>query len=302
MADIENVVLIGNGFDLNLGLDTSFKSFFEKYKSYFGMNYNSPENLFMKYVDTLNKDKNFINDWYNIEKLLGDFCINNHRHDFRIEYQNLKINLEKFLNEQLNNFNISNKDNFASNLFIYFPTESLLKTKIINFNYTNTAETLAKNIVHKIPEVTYMHGKLNDQENPIIFGINDKIIVNKNYSYIRKGSQINHKIVKNIDALKNAKNIFFFGHSLGETDHSYFEGFFQFLLDKSYPKFIKNIVFFIHDKSIRNDLSYEINKLTNYNITTLITQFNLEFIEVTNDQNSFRNASDKIRSVILGNN
>lgn len=300
--DIENVVIIGNGFDLNLGLNTSFKSFFNEHKTKFGAMYNSPEYAFMNFVDKLNKNKQFVTDWYNIEKLLGDFSLKYPEHDFKNEYKKIIESLESYLNEQTYNFNPQNNYKFASQFFGMFDTESLLKTKIINFNYTNTAEILAKRIIYRIPEITYTHGKLKDANNPIIFGINDNIKISKHHSYIRKSAYTDHKLLRDFNKLKSAKNIFFFGHSLGLTDHSYFKDFFQFLLDYKYTKFLKNILFFVHDKSISEHLLFEINELTNYNITSLKIAFNIEFVEVKEIDDSINAARIKIGSILSGYN
>jgi hypothetical protein len=46
---------------------------------------------------------------------------------------------------------------------------------ILNFNYTSTVEHYLKNIPKDLYSLNYIHGKLNDKQNPIIFGYGDEI-------------------------------------------------------------------------------------------------------------------------------
>jgi hypothetical protein len=58
--------------------------------------------------------------------------------------------------------------------------EEPISTTIINFNYTDTMETLYRewftaNSTRTKPEIIYIHGKLNDSTNPLIFGFGDEL-------------------------------------------------------------------------------------------------------------------------------
>ena len=59
----------------------------------------------------------------------------------------------------------------------HFSTVPNTRTRImfLNFNYTSTIESYLGYINHKQYNVNYIHGKLKDETNPIIFGYGDEI-------------------------------------------------------------------------------------------------------------------------------
>ena len=75
--------------------------------------------------------------------------------------------------------------------------------------------------------------------------------------------------------LENASQIIFFGYSLGETDHSYFDDFFKNQTKKDCRS--KSFVFYHYGQDAYDDIIWQLKTLTN-NRTSYLNQYNtIEF-------------------------
>ncbi len=99
------------------------------------------------------------------------------------------------------------------------------RINILTFNYTNTIESIFKDPSYSDYQykIDHIHGSLSFN---IVFGVedtanlqNDHIFLHKSYS-----PNCNNQGVNLI--FNGADNFIFFGYSLGQTDHSYFDDFF----------------------------------------------------------------------------
>ena len=117
----------------------------------------------------------------------------NKRHSFILEikklneeFEFLRYKLEEYLIFVQKDFieqSIPNPDGKFNKLFQkYFDkieesrtiiTGNKIKNVFLNFNYTNTVEKLLKYPSHNY-ELIYIHGKLNESKNPVIFGFGDE--------------------------------------------------------------------------------------------------------------------------------
>ncbi|SHE57211.1 AbiH family protein [Chryseobacterium takakiae] len=109
----------------------------------------------------------------------------------------------------------------------------------LNFNYTSTIETYIKEIRKTIPNtnVIYIHGKLNDINNPMIFGYGDEDETNfellekydeclkyiKTYWYLRTNNYEN--FLKFIDS--DEFEVYVMGHSCGMSDKTMLSSIFN---------------------------------------------------------------------------
>jgi len=108
-------------------------------------------------------------------------------------------------------------------------------TLLLNFNYTETADLYKK----EKTEIINIHGKLNDIENPIIFGYGDEldseysVIENKNDNrFLEHFKSINYaktdnykKVLEYIDS--DLFQICIMGHSCGNTDRTLLNTIFE---------------------------------------------------------------------------
>ena len=249
---MEILYLIGNGFDINLGLKTRYSDFYEYYKT---LQSKSPN--VKKLKDNIGT--NFKN-WSDLEQAIGVYTENFNTVDEFIEvYEDIGDNLGDYLKEQENRFDYSKID--IKKLFEYlaFPERSLLKAdkekveefknkwisehwyvNIITFNYTNSLEQILKNnytgltfnVHHNykiiLSGIEHIHGYY---DNRMIMGVND-ISQIKNQSFHNNQDILDALVKPNcnkvnkttIDDLCNsqitrAKVICIFGSSIGDTDN-----------------------------------------------------------------------------------
>lgn len=71
MEKIGTTLIIGNGFDINLGMDTSYKSFYHKLTAT-GFWAKHVQNTLLMYI----KEKGERNNWYDFESIILDYAIN----------------------------------------------------------------------------------------------------------------------------------------------------------------------------------------------------------------------------------
>ena len=80
------------------------------------------------------------------------------------------------------------------------------------------------------------------------------------------------------ERFEDAKHILFYGYSLGQTDHSYFEDFFREQSTKGCER--KKFDFFYYDEAAYDDLFWQLRKLTNNRMVQFKTFNEVNFIKV----------------------
>jgi hypothetical protein len=164
------------------------------------------------------------------------------------EFSRIQKALEEYLKTQCVSKNLYSEE--ISNR-IYYPiprTQYLLNPNedwerilILNFNYTNTTKLYIYDEPYETndTELIYIHGELNNPENPIIFGYGDEIdeqsktIENKNEKeYFANNKSINYLQTNNYQELLAFINadkyeIFIMGHSCGNSDRTLLNTLFE---------------------------------------------------------------------------
>ncbi len=250
----EVVIIIGNGFDRDLGLPSSYSDFtksqeweavVEKVSSFLhGKSYN--RHSLIAHLKLASKDS----QWFDIEEEIHKFVVNHpdnsdqEINDIKSEFFLIKNALTDYLKRVSKNF-VPKEKRLSSELFedldrIY---SSL---RIINFNYTNPIVFLWRNgNKYRGNNITYVHGSL--EENNIVLGcdIQKGEEVNRSLSFMYKYNQLyqaNH-IARE---LSNASNVVFFGHSINEMDFGYFRDFFK--MASSSPRPIRHVAMITLDE------------------------------------------------------
>ncbi|GFZ38946.1 AbiH family protein [Bacteroides nordii] len=167
----------------------------------------------------------FVDSIFSIMTMRSDFC---YEEDQDLAYQTFDINEEKrmyFIEKNID------KMSFKKNYLV--PDDTLL----LNFNYTNTAEKLyAGDNIHKIINI---HGELNNENNPIIFGYGDEL--DDDYKKIERLQ--NNEFLENIKSIRYHKTrnyrsllefialgpyqVFIMGHSCGNSDRTLLNTLFE---------------------------------------------------------------------------
>lgn len=254
---MEILYIIGNGFDLNLDLKTSYNDFYKYYKTLETDNLNV-----QKLKDNISQS---YESWADLELALGNYT----QHLKKLEelddiLLDIGENLSKYLHleeSKLENYEI-NKNRFIDhlcfpeNLFLPADKENILAIKnkwkyhqwnlnIFTFNYTTIIEKIFgdkqkdillsfhhNNMPIQLGEIKHIHGYL---DNDMVIGVNDiSQIKNESFHKYRDvlesivKSECNHANRNNIDRqltnkINTANLICIFGSSIGETDNKWWE-------------------------------------------------------------------------------
>jgi hypothetical protein len=208
---VEILYIIGNGFDLNIGLNTSYKDFYEYFKR------QSNEDAFYENVDERIKERinEWIEDvektpfdtWADLESALGEYTNEfDSVEEFEGFYLKISDELSKYIQleeSKLTSFDkeksklsqdfiwpwayMSNKDKHSIQIFCETcRNDSEWVVNIINFNYSQTIEKLLNfttdgrkllgNSIYKretfLSTIVHIHGVAGDEET-ILLGVND---------------------------------------------------------------------------------------------------------------------------------
>jgi hypothetical protein len=248
-----NVFIIGNGFDLDLGLPTKYSdfaasNFWPKSKTNIWKHNESSQNnsgLLSLHVtvdapkleEAIEKAKNR-ETWFDLEGELLEYSkkydINepNYTRFSRESTNEVKNNVDYFnkLRDSLNDYILEvqknqfvKKDCKAGNV-LKAVVENGCFENIYSFNYTDLNSIAKRTGITKEIKYTHLHG--NVIERSIILGV-DETELRKGYESFHKSSSRFYRSHDIYNALTTAKEIVIFGLSFGSIDYSYFDRFFK---------------------------------------------------------------------------
>lgn len=214
----DKVLIIGNGFDLDLGLHTSYSSFVES--DYFKELGTSSELIGQLYANYKEKK------WIDIEEELKVFAKRYGRETSKIKKNEDAFNqLVNALCLYLDNIDYSkiNKESIAARLLVNIIKNGYFQ--ILDFNYTDLERIMSILCIRDKVVCKYVHGRLIDRS--IILGFEDNVDVLSSCYYMIKSHNPHYRSCNVRSILDKADEIVFFGHSLGSTDYHYFSDFFK---------------------------------------------------------------------------
>ena len=247
------LLVIGNGFDLDLGLRTSYSDFvdssFFKYLNdasipcpidfFEGVDKNKMKmhpNVLASYI----QEKKEHNNWVDLEECIREFCEQQleefvDKDALRKELFAIRYMLFHYLAKVVD-YQFGERNKLFKNHIAYKLLDGVVKGgvdyQIWDFNYTFTCESLLELMQVPLQEINrslhYIHGQLykeNENERwPIVLGSNStpkmQKICPKAVKSNASGYYDNCRAFK--DDLANASTIVFMGHSMGSTDRPYF--------------------------------------------------------------------------------
>ncbi|MCT4699535.1 bacteriophage abortive infection AbiH family protein [Tenacibaculum haliotis] len=250
--------IIGNGFDRNLNLKTSYKEFVNVYRD---IKNDNP--IIEKFKSTLKGDSEL---WFKLEEYLGDYTKHIKKpQEFILIYDDLQIELSNYLKNEQSNLVISKplKDKIINDFinpqkylspndkrrlisFIKKHSQKKILLNISTFNYTNSVEQIfnspnfplkinTKNIFNSVTQlenINHIHGLI---DNGLIFGVNDESQISN--IELSKNIEIQEHLIKpfvndSYDILinkkleqdiRNADLICLHGLSMGATDKKWWK-------------------------------------------------------------------------------
>lgn len=271
------LIILGNGFDLNLGLKTSYKDFMESYECRILRCYDN------NYIINRILNNYHLFQWVDVENELKFIAhdLNKYSYDdkdiifhaYREIVKAIKNYLKRITKEESLQKDLK-RESIAAKL-LHTICEYGNDWDIYTFNFTDL--NLISNVLFNknCPVCRHVHGSLKNDD--IILGFEDKIENIDNYHYMIKSFDPRFKSCQIIETLSKAKEIIIFGHSLGNTDYPYFSRFFE---EKSSPCLQRNdsvriSIVTANDKSrlsilnyLRNMNNMETNNLLNNNEIT----------------------------------
>lgn len=251
---MQTLFIIGNGFDMNLGMKTSYNDF---YKYYLDI---TPEHELVQKLKSELKDD--YDSWADLEIAFGNFTKHlKNLKEFDTVFDDIGNNLAEYLKSEQDKFEASKvkKDLFFK--YLHSPEDSLTQAdinelksfknrwkshqwtfNIITLNYTYTIENIIETPVKDIPignngnvssilrSIHHIHGFI---DNRMVLGVNDESQVS-NKELIRDKDILESIIKENankaakhtienacINLVNNANLICIFGSSIGDTDKNW---------------------------------------------------------------------------------
>ena len=291
---MKNVLIIGNGFDLDLGLPTRYSDFAKS--EYWPKLDRVPDrrSIFSiaegKQYQALGLSllgKSITENWFDLEEALLDYVTNEVAHlehdlycpqDDNDYYQVLQSKLCDYLIDVQNNKPV-NKLSIAGKV-LKAVLENGNYDNIFSFNYTDL-NFLAKQLgIEQGIQYTHLHGKLSDRS--IILGVDGRKLT-PGYEPFHKTASPFYRSHSLPDAIEEANDIVFFGFAFGEIDWGYFDEFFRKILNGATSNGRKNCIT-IFTKNRASEIEIK-NKLGNHNIDVgqLYSKTHLQFIHCEDD-------------------
>lgn len=293
---MSTVLVVGNGFDLNIGLRTSYNEFFQS--CFFHTNKEDTKAIELilshpdladtsKYVlsvfNYLNAYKNLTN-WCDIEGALGNllnyydvetdkgFVIS--EESFQLLHASFCEHLDTVL---AHDFNFMEQKSVAYKL-----AQELVGTpnlSVINFNYTPTLKRINSFYQDKIQ---YVHGSFEDRS--IIFGVEDDLKVPKEYAFLLKTFSPHYRSHNIRYQLLNAEHIIIFGHSLAKADYHYFKDLFVRQTNPETALQRQKISIFTKNEQSKRDVLWQIRIMNKNRSDYLFDLCQFEIFRTDNDQ------------------
>ncbi len=239
-----NIVILGNGFDLSLGLPTKYVDFVNSshwpIKDLDSAHFGEPNlyNFLYQYIQS-NKDTLGNVRWIDLENLLLQYALSKSEQPVYFKDEKEIIKYDQHIFQQIkesfiryivdvvsrkgSGFNL--RHCVGSQVISQIANNKTFK-KIYSFNYTNTSSVLDF-ICNWKPEIIHIHGQAYTYNNHIILGIGSGKGINKEYKFFLKDRQKGFVAHDLNEDLFSAEQIVFYGISFGGSDFTYFKRFFE---------------------------------------------------------------------------
>ena len=287
---MSTVLVIGNGFDLALGYDTSYTHFAttkaSNVKHYFWP-FKEPDNsmfgsetLHQHFYNYFNskKDKEGSVRWLDIETELYNYAktkigipltkdfVENDISDFNYLVRQLHTYLLRHKSLKYDHIPPKGEDKCVIELLKALNKDKSFK-KAYTFNYTDLKEYLmnyGEFEENNIPDIKHVHGSLDSSavyEPHIVLGINTDTSLPNEYSFLQK---INNPYTDEGNLAKDlseADEIIFYGLSMGIVDFEYFQRFFCNIVNSPFSLPKKHITIFTKGSNSVSSINTNIEEM-----------------------------------------
>lgn len=255
-----NILIVGNGFDLNQGLSTSYSDFVD---SIVFNNLIISNNALAIYLKNQKDLKNWIDIENELKKYSNSVENSENIRNLRSEFLMLSTALKEYLSKI--DYSKLDKSKVSYGLLSRLKDSDFL---ILDFNYTHTVKSILSELGMSEDEIENRLIKVhNSIDENIIFGVEDNARINPQHVFLRKAYNKSFKAINVKSNLDNLKELFIYGYSLGETDHMYFREFFRNLSFSHMSNNGKSLTLFYYGDDGYNQLFIQLDELTQNNLT-----------------------------------
>lgn len=269
---MEDILIIGNGFDLDLGLRSRYSDFYES--DYWP--FHDKETPLAKFMES----RCSISRWVDLEEALAEYGskpfstksrLENDEPDFELLRSSFR---EYILNEQKT---FSPKDSVAARLLKSFvSTESTYS--LFSFNFTSLNYIAKRKLwIPQDFDYSHIHGCAEDGTD--ILGVGDYANLTVGSDFMYKSFDKNYAPPVMIPDMQFAKRVIMFGVSLGKVDYQYFDDYFRFLSTGQEEERFggeKEVVIFTYDDKSRMDILRNLQTMTDHKLGRIFARHELK--------------------------
>lgn len=309
------IVVLGNGFDLDLGLKTSYSDFM------YHLYTKNPDDICEKNVLVKSLLNVWVKNgeiqkkyWIDIEKQLRDWILNPDEKDNPIwENKNIKSDYDAFVRElnyymlvekypPIDEFGNTYKINSCALQLLKFMSNAECNFQIFSLNYTNLlsiTDVINKRLSGESINlsginINNIHGIAEDisktEEPHIIIGIDENCKVPDKFDFLIKTNNRNYK-GGILSSISQASHLILFGVGMGITDWPYFKNSFHDIIEKN-----NNLKAYIFTNESKSEYLKKISQMTEIpmskvheaNINEYNTSDKKSFTSFLNDYNKYQ--------------
>ena len=280
----KKVLILGNGFDLDLGWKTSFQEFVRS--DYWPLKNKQPNFPMADHIASrINVER-----WYDVEAILKEFASGTtlYRHKSLPQEEAFFFELKEGLTGYLKEVEKESvkADSLAARVLKAVVGNGLFT--IYTFNYTDLHGIASKIGLHKSFDYESVHGRVDDSS--IILGVDDKCYLRPGYSnYLRKVFSEHYRPHHLRYDLQECDEVVFFGHSLGDIDYPYFSDFFNTQSNCVSRKDSKYITVFTKDNRSRIQILEQLRNMNGGHTEQLLNDNDFKLIMTENPDTNLVN-------------
>lgn len=268
----KKVLIIGNGFDLDLGWNTRFKDFAKSH--FWPLRTKAPDCPMAEFLH----EKVDIECWYNLETILKVFASDTGSRIAadpldEIFFDSLKKSLCQFIRQETRK--TIDSESLAAKV-LKACVENGYFSSIYTFNYTDLYAIAEQAQIHTRFDYQYVHG--NIVRDSIILGIDDMTSVRPGYSYLKKVRSPHYRSHHIRYDLQECDEVVFFGLSFGEIDYPYFSDFFYTQSNCSSRDELKHITIFTKNNTARLFILEQLHRMNGGHLEQLINDNDFKII------------------------
>src|SRR5574344_208506 len=277
------VLILGNGFDLELDLKTSYNDFLKSFdfedilKDNLLAQHLRTEQKIHNWIDLENELKVYVNEQEKLAKSKGQGTLS-YIDKLKDDYTQIKYALRKYISGV---FYTRNYDESTSAKVLNAVLDNGY-FRIISFNYTDLDDISSRNLHKSIGNIQceYIHGQITKH---IILGVEDdpNPKIPREASFLKKSIDPNFGNNTIRKQLEESDIIIIFGHSLGATDMLYFKDFFNSWINRDVKANNKYIRIITKDNDSMSKLKMNISDI-NPNIRNLYSGETFKILRVNN--------------------